>query len=167
MVHRSSFFDYQINKFQDDQINQLLNIAKSQIGVREATGNNDGYEVEKYLLYTGNKKGESWCAAFVSWVFGKAGYAAPRTAWSPSLFPKARLATVGKPAMIFGIYFQDKGRIAHAGIVEKIKHDWVTTIEGNTNMAGSRDGDGVYRKLRHVKTIRCYADWFNMEGGAR
>ena len=147
--------------------NQLLHIAKSQIGVREATGNNDGYQVEQYLAYTGNKKGEAWCAAFVSWVFGKAGYTAPRTAWSPSLFPKARQVKMVAPATVFGIYFPDKKRIAHAGLVENIKHDWVTTIEGNTNIVGSRDGDGVYRKLRHARTIRYYADWLSKEGGAR
>lgn len=32
------------------------------------------------------KKGQPWCAAFVSWVFAKAGYTAPRTGWSPALF---------------------------------------------------------------------------------
>ena len=146
---------------------QLLEIAKSQIGVREASGNNDGYEVEQYLAYTGNKKGEPWCAAFVSWVFGQAGFKQPRTAWSPSLFPKASLVPLGKPATVFGIYFPDKGRIAHAGIVEKQKDNWLYTIEGNTNIEGSREGDGVYRKMRHIKTIKYYADWINMEGGRK
>lgn len=160
-------FNHQITKSPDDQVYQLLCIAKSQIGVREATGNNDGHEVEQYLAYTGNKKGEPWCASFISWVFGRAGYAAPRTAWSPSLFPQARLVKLAEPGNVFGIYFSDKKRIAHAGIVEKVKDTWITTIEGNTNTDGNRDGDGVYRKLRHAKTIRCYADWLNREGGAR
>ncbi|MFN0257616.1 C40 family peptidase [Pedobacter ureilyticus] len=160
--------DLQIANQPNTQKNkQLLEIAKSQIGVREASGNNDGYEVETYLAYTGNKKGEPWCASFVSWVFGKAGYTAPRTAWSPSLFPKARLVAAGKPAMVFGIYFPDKGRIAHAEIVEKQKDNWLCTIEGNTNIEGSREGDGVYRKMRHIKTIKYYADWINMEGGRK
>lgn len=140
---------------------QLLNIASSQIGIREATGNNDGPEVEKYLRYTGNKKGEAWCAAFVSWVFGQAGFVAPRTAWSPSLFPKSKLVKAAAPAMVFGIYFVDKGRIAHVGLVEKLQDDWLYSIEGNTNVSGSREGDGVYRKIRHLKTIRSFANWLN------
>ena len=147
--------------------NQLLHIASSQIGIREATGKNDGPQVEKYLSYTGNKKGEPWCASFVSWVFGQAGFEQPRTAWSPSLFPKAKLVPLGTPATVFGIYFPDKRRIAHAGIVEKQKHNWLYTIEGNTNIEGSREGDGVYRKMRHIKTIKYYADWTNMEGGKK
>lgn len=144
---------------------QLLKIAQSQIGIREARGNNDGQAVEKYLAYTGNQKGDPWCASFVSWVFGQAHLKQPRTAWSPALFPKARLIAVAKPAAVFGIYFPDKARIAHAGIVEEQKGNWLYTIEGNTNLAGSREGDGVYRKLRHVRTIRFYADWLAIEKG--
>ena len=148
-------------------INQVLKIAKSQIGVREATGNNDGRQVEAYLAYTGNKKGEPWCASFVSWVFGKAGYAAPRSAWSPALFPKERLVATAIPATVFGIYFKAKGRITHAGLVERKQGSWIYTIEGNTNLAGSREGDGVYRRLRHSRTIKAYADWLPDKKGAK
>lgn len=159
---------YQSTKKQNTQKNkQLISIAKSQIGIREATGNNDGPAVEQYLAYTGNKKGEPWCASFVSWVFGQAGFKQPKTAWSPSLFPKGRLISEVTPASVFGIYFPDKGRIAHAGLVERQQGSWIYTIEGNTNMVGSREGDGVYRKLRHVRTIKCYADWINTKGGAK
>ena len=31
---------------------------------------------------------------------------------------------------------------------------FVPTVEGNTNAAGSREGDGVYRKLRSIHSIR-------------
>ena len=167
--------NYQIINYQgsNDQIfirqktDRLLEIAKSQIGVREATGNNDGEEVEKYLAYTGNKKGEPWCAAFVSWVFGQAGYKEPRTAWSPSLFPKSRQVKEARPASIFGIYFADKKRIAHVGLVETQQGDWLYTLEGNTNVAGSREGDGVYSKIRHLRTINSFANWLGKEGAQR
>ncbi|SDN17799.1 hypothetical protein SAMN05421813_1632 [Daejeonella rubra] len=54
---------------------------------------------------------------------------------------------------IFGIYFPDKKRIAHIGFIDQWQEDWVITVEGNTNMEGSREGDGVYRKRRPVKSI--------------
>ena len=146
---------------------RLLEIAKSQIGVREASGNNDGKQVESYLKYTGNRKGEPWCAAFVSWVFGQTGLKEPRTAWSPSLFPKSKLSAYANPAVIFGVYYTEKRRIAHVGIVEKQKGSWVYAMEGNTNLAGSREGDGVYRKLRHIRTIHSYASWLPEEGGVK
>lgn len=137
----------------------ILRIAQSQLDVTEATGKNDGKEVEAYLDYTGNKKGEPWCASFVSWVYGKAGFSTPKTAWSPNLFPIARLVSDPQAADVFGIYFPKLKRIAHCGIVERNKGNWIYSIEGNTNLAGSREGDGVFRKLRHKHTIKYYSNW--------
>lgn len=138
---------------------KILDIAQSQLGIREATGKNDGAAVEAYLSYTGNKKGEPWCASFVSWVYGKAGLGQPKTAWSPALFPLARQTLHPLPADVFGIYFPSLKRVAHGGLVEASIGNWVQTIEGNTNAEGAREGDGVYRKLRHKRTIAVYANW--------
>jgi hypothetical protein len=141
------------------QRKQIIAIAASQVGVKEATGNNDGVQVESYQRYTGNKKGDAWCASFVSWVFGRAGLREPCSGWSPDLLPTKRLTSVVKPAVVFGIYAAQLGRVAHCGIVSERKQNWLSTIEGNTNGAGSREGHGVYRKLRHVRTVKQYADW--------
>ena len=142
-----------------EEPNQIIAIAEKELGVHEATGNNDGKRVESYLKYVDCSKGAPWCAAFVSWVFHQAGYDKPRTAWSPDLFPSRLSVTVVKPGLVLGIYFKDLGRIAHCGIVTGSRGDWVSSIEGNTNVSGSREGDGVYRKLRHIKTINRFADW--------
>ncbi|UKT63259.1 peptidoglycan-binding protein [Pedobacter mucosus] len=151
------------NEAQDLAILKVLNLAKAEIGVRELTGKNDGERVEAYLNYVNVKKGQPWCAAFVSWVFWKAGFAKPKTAWSPGLFPSRRLAYIGKAGFVFGIYFSNLKRIAHCGFVVKINGSWLQTIEGNTNAEGSREGNGVYRKRRHVNTIRYYADWIGKD----
>ncbi len=145
----------------DETINRerIVAIARAELGVREATGNNDGAAVEKYLALTGLKKGNPWCAAFISWVFAQAGYAAPRTAWSPGLFTAKVKTKEIKPANVLGIWFANLGRIAHVGLVERREGDWLISIEGNTNTAGGREGDGVYRKRRHIKSIYAYADW--------
>jgi len=140
---------------------KVVELAQSQIGVREFGSNNQGRVVEAYLAYTKMKPGSPWCAAFVSWVFGQAGCAQPKTAWSPDLFPLARQTLDPQPAAIFGIYFQSLKRIAHCGLVEKRQGKYIITIEGNTNTAGIRDGDGVYRKWRHKKTIKYFANWLN------
>lgn len=137
----------------------LLDIARREIGVREMTGNNDGERVEAYLATVGLKKGQPWCAAFVSWVFKQCGYTQPRTGWSPALF-NANVATKAiKAGNVFGIWFPNLKRIAHVGLVEKREGDWVISIEGNTNAVSSREGDGVYRKRRMVKSVYAYADW--------
>jgi hypothetical protein len=137
----------------------VLPIALGEVGIRELSGNNDGMRVESYLAAVGLKKGQPWCAAFVSWVYHQAGYLQPRTGWSPALFPPNRMQKVPKPGLLFGIYFPELKRIGHCGFVQHMKSDWLDTIEGNTNVAGSREGDGVYRKRRHVRTIKAYADW--------
>ena len=145
---------------------ELLDCARKQVGVKEQSGQNDGAAVERYLSDVGMKKGEPWCAAFVSWVFGQAGFAQPRTAWSPALFPPDKLQQEPASGLVFGIYFPEFRRIAHCGFVERVAGSWLVTIEGNTNIAGSRNGDGVYRKWRHQKTICAYARWVAKKKGA-
>jgi len=138
---------------------KLIELAKGELWVREETGNNDGVRVEGYLASVGLKKGQPWCAAFVSFIFKQAGYAAPRTGWSPALFPVKRLVKAAAPGNVFGIYFPALKRIAHCGFVEKADGDWISSIEGNTGTGGGREGDGVHRRKRHKRTIYKYADW--------
>ena len=47
-------------------------IAKSQIGVKEATGHNDGKQVELYLASVNLTKGNPYCAAGQYWCFKEA-----------------------------------------------------------------------------------------------
>jgi hypothetical protein len=142
---------------------ELVAIAISQLGIKETGSNNHGTQVKKYLAYTHLKEGNSWCAAFVSWVFGQAGYAQPQTAWSPALFPIGKQTQLPQPGDVLGLHSTEKKRIVHCGLVERTQSDWVISIEGNTNVNGSSDGDGVYRKWRHRKTIAVYAHWLPKE----
>ncbi|WP_442587775.1 peptidoglycan-binding protein [Pedobacter sp. AW31-3R] len=141
------------------QRNELLAIATRELGVRELTGNNDGIRVEAYLACVKLKKGQPWCAAFVSWVYARAGFKAPRTGWSPALFPATRVTKEANPGNVFGVYFSTHQRIAHVGLIKKLDGDWIISLEGNTNSSGSREGDGVYEKRRHIRTIYRIADW--------
>nr|WP_255737702.1 TIGR02594 family protein [Cognataquiflexum nitidum] len=49
-----------------------MGFAESQLGVREATNNNDGVDVEKYLKSAGLGAGYPWCGAFVNWSLKQA-----------------------------------------------------------------------------------------------
>src|SRR5690606_29450817 len=71
-------------------------VYRAEVGVREATGNNDGPRVAEYLRYCGLDEGYEWCAAFVSWCHGRAGYATPRNAWAAALFPENRTVWSGR-----------------------------------------------------------------------
>jgi hypothetical protein len=145
----------------------ITEIANNELGIRELTGHNDGPRVEAYLSVVKLGKGQPWCAAFVSWVYQQAGFPKPRSGWSPDLFPKARLARSALPGDVIGIYFPALKRIAHVGIAVTQKGDYIYSTEGNTSLQGSRDGDGVYRKVRHVRTIHRIADWYTERRGAK
>ena len=193
--------------------NKVRQIYNSQIGVREKQPNS-GTQVENYLKYVNLPAGNPWCAAFVCWVYGRAGVVNPRTGWSPGLFGEGRVIwrkeeqgtrskdqglgverpyksssslfhgrgicvqyppgaasewfqpgggvggglldrKLGIPTTgdIFGLYFPEKGRIAHVGFIDEWNDPWVITVEGNTNVLGGREGDGVYRKRRLVRTV--------------
>jgi hypothetical protein len=144
---------------QDTQRNNLVRNARREVGIREKTGRNDGSRVEEYLRYVGLKKGQPWCAAYVSFIYATSGFNKPRSGWSPDLFPSSRLARSALPGNVLGIYFKKYGRIAHVGIILQVEGDWILSCEGNTNSDGSREGDGVYLKRRHRRTIYQIADW--------
>lgn len=159
------------DRLPDPRVSKVRQIYTSQIGIREKQPN-AGPAVEHYLSYVHLSKGHPWCAAFVCWVLGKAGVQNPRTGWSPALFPAAKVIwkrgdaiTDKRPqpgaADVFGIYFSEKGRIAHAGFVDQWDGTWLLTVEGNTSESGSREGDGVYRKRRMVRTIYRVARYIN------
>lgn len=148
-----------------------LQIAISQVGVMEQPlGSNRGPQVDEYLRSVGVDPATGsypWCAAFTYWCFAQAAAEAKvanhlvRTAgvldhWNRSTARKllsvealAQPALV-LPGMIFVMAF--KGGTGHMGLVEKIDGQALTTIEGNTNKGGSREGIGVFR--RTARTIR-------------
>lgn len=146
---------------------EIIETAESFVGVREMTGNNDGVEIEMFLASVGLGSGFAWCAAFVHYIFKDCGIDNRITAWSPTCCPGSKIvwSVDGKkngtpqPADVFGIYYRTKKRIGHTGFV---KHwgsgDYVTTIEGNTNGDGSREGDGVYIRRRNKRTLYVVAD---------
>ena len=142
---------------------QLVRIARQESGVRERSGKNDGERVEAYLASVKLQKGQPWCAAFISWVFKQGAYTQPRTGWSPALFNTRVNTKLVQAGNVFGIWFPSLKRIAHVGLVEKREGDWLISIEGNTNVAGSREGDGVYRKRRSIKSIYAFADWLKIQ----
>ncbi|SMC88911.1 CHAP domain-containing protein [Pedobacter africanus] len=158
-LHSHSFITFKTYNYEKENNRQnVIEIARKEIGIRE-TAENSGPRINQYLACVGFKKAAPWCAAFCSWCFRQAGLARPRTAWSPGLFTPARTVKTAKAALVMGIYFPSLQRIGHCGIVERVQGSLVFCIEGNTNVAGSREGDAVLRKARHYRSIAKYAEW--------
>lgn len=140
--------------------------------VREIPRNsNRGPQVEVYLARTGLGGGFAWCCAFVYWCFDEAaknaGLANPmvKTAgcidhWNRAPSRGARRIrkseAVNDPALVQPgmVFIMDYGGGAgHTGFVETVTGGLVTTVEGNTDASGTREGGGVYRLTRKLVSI--------------
>lgn len=152
---------------------EIIRLARREIGVEEINGTNCGPRVDEYKAATwlDPKKGWPWCAAFVCWLVREAlketgvketkTFKRPRTAgaWDLENWSLAQDSSTWtrKP---------HKGDIqagdiviftfSHVGIAESApdKNGMVTTIEGNTDGAGSREGGAVLRKRRRLDQVR-------------
>ena len=147
---------------------RIAEIFWAEVGVRELTGRNDGHRVEEYLAAANRKKGDAWCAAFITWVFKQAGVKAVVSGWSPDWFPANKTIYIRGSktnrtpdrADVLGIYFQNLKRIAHVGFIDKWgAGNFCISIEGNTNDTGAREGDGVYVKRRLKSQIYKVSRW--------
>jgi len=153
----------------------LSDIAAKYLGVKETGNNRAGISKEMLEIFEAddliiNKRtdGYPWCAAFVSLYVQKlckssALYGALIPPREPSVnrflnvWAKQHNCLVFKPDS--KLYKAMKGDIivftfSHIGIVESNNGSFITTIEGNTNEAGSREGITVARKKRTTSIIR-------------
>ena len=147
--------------------NEVRKTYTAEIGVRE-TGFNKGQRIEEYLKSANLKPGNAWCAAFITWTFKQCDIKAVVSGYSPNWVQSNIVykrddninrhysAAAGD---VFGLWFVNKNRIAHVGFIDRQDGNYYITVEGNTNEAGSREGDGVYRKRRHIKTIYAISRW--------
>jgi hypothetical protein len=155
----------------------LADIAARYIGVKE-TGNNKAGTSKALkaifksdsLVVNGVTDGYPWCAAFVSFCVQKLLNYSPffTTTIPPREASVSRFLNnwaKNNNCLIFSgnstLFTPQKGDIvvftfSHIGIVESVNGRMITTIEGNTNDAGSREGSVVARKIRVNSIIKSY-----------
>lgn len=128
---------------------------------------NWGPIVKQYLKSVGINFPAPWCAAFVTWCYGKAYEAEYRViritdkelalarkwlTWRP----------VKEPARGLLGGWVNKDGTGHVFFITKVEKvgplTFVHTIEGNTNMEGSREGIGIFRRRRLVTPKMRFAD---------
>lgn len=136
--------------------------ALSKEGVMEATGQNDGPEVETFLASVGLGKGFSWCMAFMYWCTNRAaidlGIKNPLVRTGGVLeqwhrFTGQKIDAHDGVAKIGDIFIIDHGGgHGHTGMITDVFIGGkVDTIEGNTNTDHSANGNGVYQLERNTK----------------
>ena len=160
-----SFLSLALYSQEEEIRTDVVSVFKSQLHVRELTGNNDGKDVQKYLKETNLQGNYPWCAAFTTWGFNMCNIPNPKSAWSPHWAKeKDRIWSKGMPVSllrkrlqkgdVFTIYFNSIKRVGHVGVFVKwAPNGNLITIEGNTNVAGSRLGIGVFERERPIYQI--------------
>lgn len=147
-------------------IDAMIRIARAEVGVREEGGNNRGPRVQQYQNGASWLPGTgwAWCAAFVCWVFDRLAekftlpFSTPEGAgafWFEDWARQQELTVLSGRAKVrrgdLVIY-----SFSHIGIASSDEgaDGRFKCIEGNTNDGGSREGDGVYEKLRPKSQVR-------------
>lgn len=151
----------------------LVKVALGEVGTEEVDGTNCGPRVNEYKAATNLPADESWpwCAAFVCWCVRGAmritttpetsGFKRPRTAgaWDFENWSKRQDDTTqtqrnpGDDIKAGDIVIF---KFSHIGIAvsDVDKNGFVTTVEGNTDGEGSREGGAVLKKTRSVSKIK-------------
>lgn len=131
-----------------------VQIAMSQLGVHEQGGNNRGPEVDEYIKFIGLNPPEPWCSAFLCWCIDKAAKQigiTPDFKYGASVY---KLWTLNQDLVIPAptpncLALRDEGlsaghRVGHVLFVDSINDDGsLHCVSGNTNAAGSREGNCV------------------------
>ncbi|GAA0926701.1 hypothetical protein GCM10009554_07090 [Kribbella koreensis] len=133
-------------------VRELLTWAAAQVRTMEKPL---GSNKNPYAAKAGHANGQAWCATFLvaGWKINKVPLVAGTdTAFTPSMqagFKNAgKLFNSPRAGDVGFLFDKDLGRIAHVFFVERVEGDFVKTIEGNTNLDGSRTGVGVFRHSR-------------------
>jgi hypothetical protein len=149
----------------------LIAAATSFVGIGEEGGANRGQVVELFLRQVRQPPGQPWCAAFVHhvgyWshfdhVSRSSSWPLPATAscWELGAFARARAVLRQDPEIgdVFLLRSHALKRFAHTGVVTSVDRvvqepdgDTVylcSTIEGNTNHEGEREGKQTLQKQR-------------------
>lgn len=150
----------------------LLEAARNALGTIE-TAPNSGPEIDAWLSYVHARPGLPWCPAFVCFMHRIAAVQVgvpnpcPRTdgvhAMWDLVLPECKV-TIPFPGCA---YFLDHGKgKGHTGIVEVVSPGGTVMVEisGNTNAAGSREGNQVAEhhgppELSHGGRLMGYADF--------
>jgi hypothetical protein len=138
-------------------------VMLSQVGTKEATGRNDGVQIEKYLGSVKIYVPAPYCAAFVYFCFAEVAcditqIPIPRTAVANNIYNYARKKGVlANYAPAIDDLITWKYSNSWSGHIERIyeihKAGWVLTVGANTSngkTGSQREGNGVFIRRRNI-----------------
>lgn len=157
----------------------LLKSSATRLHIREATGRNDGPEVEAAQRAAGARKGDPWCGCEQYVEQRLCGLPAP--AWSAAAANWTRASNPrtyyirGQRGVVDSIrvgdqvtfYYANLGRVGHVGRNVQISRGLrqgrpargFVVRAGNTGRGGGRNGAGVYDVFYAATDIYAAANW--------
>ena len=161
-----------------DPIQKVLAEGRRWLSVREEPkGSNRGLAIDFFNYqslpdwrdFPMGVKGAPWCAAFVSTVGQLAlGDAWPvkRTVscqtmadWAEEKKLLHQYPDVPEEGDLFLLYYSRRRKYGHVGFVTGVEGETILTLEGNTNLSGSREGYGVFERTRAVGQTTAFVRW--------
>lgn len=154
------------------EVEKVLLVARAQVLVTECPPNsNAGPKVEAYQAAASLTKGDPWCAAFVAYcgtfALGK-GWPVPLYGGCASLGDWARkrkvLHETPTAGDVFLLHYPKLKRFAHTGFILGPQGTGWATVEGNTSGGGSREGWGVFERVRTFGPEDRFLRWAALDG---
>lgn len=145
-----------------NQRDDIIGVAKTQLGYREGANN-----ATKYGTWYGLPN-QPWCAMFISWCARQAGIPTSVLKNSAVAAPDAQYFNI--PYYDGASYTPQKGDLfftkswSHVGLVYYVDGDYFYTIEGNSNNMGSGEGTSVVSNRRKISNF--YFGVPNYQGGS-
>jgi hypothetical protein len=134
----------------------VVDVARIFIGVKEATGENDGIPFELFALP--GEQPLAWCARFARFCHIKAGHPLPGNPWEIASCHAMRVALTAAGGWLGRIAHPEPGDLAffehHVAIVAAVDGDSWLSVEGN-------EGNCVCQVRRRIddKSIIGFAVW--------
>ena len=134
-----------------NQRDDIIGVAKTQLGYREGANN-----ATKYGTWYGLPN-QPWCAMFISWCARQAGIPTSVLKNSAVAAPDAQYFNI--PYYDGASYTPQKGDLfftkswSHVGLVYYVDGDYFYTIEGNSNNTGSSEGTSVVSNRRKISNF--------------
>lgn len=140
---------------------RALEVARTQVGVVESGGNNQGVPFERYQRANNAPGPEAWCGDFVKWCYVQAGSKLTNRMWASTIWLLAQLTPVKdpQPGHVVVYDFNPGTGADHTGLFD----EWIDkgagefwAIEGNTGPVNASDGgggEGVHRKRRNLNIV--------------
>lgn len=137
--------------------NDFIGMARRSVGMTETPVNRT-----PFAAIAGHANGQPWCATYVVATARQIGLRLPsESAYTPTMadgFKRAGLFTqTPQPGDVGFVDFpgDNKTRVQHVAIVERVVGDTIATVEGNTSsgVRGSQDNGGMVAERMRPRSI--------------